>query len=120
MENAAKLLKNTLILAASTILLRLFALFFQSYLASAIGSEKLGVFGIISSVGVVFATIAISGIRFSVTRLVAEEESKGNHNPHSLMRFAFLYASFFGAVSGVAMFFGANLLARYWVMDYSV
>ena len=120
MENATKLLKNTLILAASTIILRLCTLFFQSYLASSIGSEKLGIFGIISSVGVVFATVAISGIRFSVTRLVAEEESKGNKNPHSLMRCAFLYASFFGAVSGVAMFLGAKLLACYWVMDSSV
>ena len=52
MESASKLLKNTLILAASTVLLRLFTLFFQSYLASSIGAEKLGLFGIISSVGV--------------------------------------------------------------------
>ena len=120
MESASKLLKNTLILALSTIILRFFTLFFQSYLASAIGAEKLGVFGIISSVGVVFATVSISGIRFSVTRLVAEEESQGNPYPHSLMRCAFLYASFFGMLSGITMFFGADLLSHYWVMDSSV
>ena len=120
MESASKLLKNTLILALSTIVLRFFTLFFQSYLASAIGAEKLGVFGIISSVGVVFATVSISGIRFSVTRLVAEEESQGNPYPHSLMRCAFLYALFFGMVSGLTMFFGADLLSHYWVMDSSV
>lgn len=120
MESASKLLKNTLILAASTIVLRFFTLFFQSYLASSVGAEKLGLFGIVSSVGVVFATISISGIRFSVTRLVAEEDSRGNRNPHSLMRCAFLYATFFGVLSGIAMFFGAGLLSRYWVMDSSV
>lgn len=120
MESASKLLKNTLILAASTIILRFFTLFFQSYLASSIGAEKLGLFGIISSVGVVFATISISGIRFSVTRLVAEEESRGNQNPRALMRCAFLYAAFFGTLSGLTMFFGADLLSHYWVMDSSV
>lgn len=120
MESASKLLKNTLILAASTIILRLFALFFQSYLASSIGAQQLGIFGIISSVGTVFATISISGIRFSVTRLVAEEESRGNPNPHSLMRCAFLYACVFGTVSGVMMFFGADFLSHHWVMDSSV
>ncbi|MBE7033461.1 MAG: hypothetical protein E7406_04450 [Ruminococcaceae bacterium] len=120
MESASKLLKNTLILAASTIILRLSALFFQSYLASSIGAQQLGLFGIISSVGTVFATISISGIRFSVTRLVAEEESRGNSNPRSLMRCAFLYACVFGTFSGTAMFFGADLLSRHWVMDSSV
>ena len=117
MENASRLLKNTLILAASTIVLRLFTLFFQSYLATSIGAEKLGVFGVIASVGVVFSTISISGIRFSVTRIVAEEESRGNHYPHSLMRCAFLYASFFGIVSGLALYMGAGIFSRFWVTD---
>jgi len=120
MDRASKLLKNTLILALSTILLRFCTLFFQSYLASSVGAEKLGIFGIISSVGVVFATISISGIRFSVTRLVAEEESRGNPNPHSLMRCAFIYATFFGTLSGLVLFAGADMLSEHWVMDSSV
>lgn len=117
MNSASKLLKNTLLLAASTIILRLCALFFQAYLAARIGSEQLGIFGIISSVGVVFATVAISGVRFSVTRLVAEEESVGNIYPRSLMRCAFTYAAIFGGGSGIVMYLAAGVLSHYWVMN---
>lgn len=117
MNKAAQLLKNTLLLALSSILLRLCALCFQAYLAGKIGSEQLGLFGIISSVGVVFATVSISGVRFSATRLVAEEESCGNKYPHSLMRCAFLYALIFGGVSGSILYIGAKTLSHYWVMN---
>lgn len=117
MNNASKLLKNTLLLAASTVIMRLCALCFQSYLAEQAGAEQLGIFGIISSVGVVFATVAISGVRFSVTRLVAEDCSRGNRYPHSLMRCAYFYAAFFGGISGLVMYGGADALSHYWVMN---
>lgn len=117
MNKAAQLLKNTLLLALSSILLRLCALCFQAYLAGKIGAEQLGLFGIISSVGVVFATVSISGVRFSATRLVAEEESSGNKYPHSLMRCAFLYALIFGGISGSVLYIGAEVLSHYWVMN---
>ncbi len=119
MSNAPQLMKNTLLLAASSILLRLCALCFQAYLAAKVGAQELGVFGIIASVGVVFATVSISGVRFSVTRLAAEEISRGNKFPHTLMRCAFSYAAFFGCLAGTVMFFGAPFLSKHWVMQIS-
>jgi len=119
MKSATQLMKNTLLLAGSTVLLRLCALCFQAYLAAKIGAQQLGIFGIISSVGIVFATISISGVRFSVTRLAAEEVSCGNEHPHSLMRCAFLYSSIFGFLSGAVMYFGADFLSEHWVCNLS-
>lgn len=118
-SNAPQLMKNTLLLAASSVLLRLCALCFQAYLAAKIGAQELGVFGIIASVGIVFATVSISGVRFSVTRLAAEEVSLGNSYPHALMRCAFLYATFFGFLAGAVMFFGAPFFSAHWVMQAS-
>lgn len=119
MKSAAYLLKNTLLLAFSSIVLRLIGLCFQAYLAAKVGAQELGVFGIISSVGVVFATISISGVRFSVTRLVAERVSCGNDYPRSLMRCAFSYSAVFGFLSGIVLYVFAPLFSRYWVMDLS-
>ena len=119
MDNAAKLLKNTLLVASGSIILRLCALFFQSYLAAKAGAGQLGFYGIISSVGVVFATIAISGVRFAVTRLAAEQYSLGNSYPHSLMRSAFFYGMMFGLLSGGVMYLASDALSRYWVMEAS-
>ncbi len=111
MKSASLLMKNTLILAATSIGLRFCTICFQAYLAAKIGAEQLGVFGIISSVGAVFATISISGVRFSVTRIAAEEISTGNEYPVSLMRCAFRYATFFGILAGTGLFFLAEIIS---------
>ena len=110
-------MKNTLLLSLSNILMRLCALAFQAYLAAKIGPGQLGVFGIITSVGMVFATISISGVRFSVTRLVAEEVSKQNEYPKGLMCCAFRYGSLFGLVSGVGMYFLSDVLSTSYIGD---
>lgn len=117
MNNTARLMKNTLLLASSSIFLRLCALCFQAYLASEIGAQEMGIFGIIASVGVVFSTISISGVRFSVTRLSAEEVNRKNPYPRSLMRCAYMYAAFFGILSGSILYWGADFLALHWIMQ---
>ena len=68
--NAAALLRSTLLLAAGDVFLRGVTLGFQMYLAGKIGSQGLGIFGLISSLYMIFVTISISGIRFCVTRLL--------------------------------------------------
>lgn len=117
MKSASSLMKNTLFLTGSNIILRLCALCFQAYLASNIGAQQLGIFGIITSVGVVFATISISGVRFSVTRLAAEEVSRGNLYPKALMKCAFRYGTVFGILSWAGMYFSAPLLSRCYIGD---
>lgn len=119
MNDAVRLMKNTLLLTASSVFLRLCALCFQSYLAAKIGAEEMGVFGIIASVGIVFATVSISGVRFGVTRLASEEINCGNKYPRALMRAAYRYALFFGTLSGGAMYFFADFLSMHWVMSES-
>ncbi len=86
-------------------------------MASEIGAEQLGMYGIITSVGAVFATVAISGVRFSVTRLTAEEMSCHEAYPQKLMRSAFLYATIFGTVSCIGMYFSAEPLSVAYIAD---
>ncbi len=115
MKSAGYLAKNTLFLAGSNIILRLAGIVFQAYLAGNIGAQQLGVFGIITSVGVVFATISISGVRFSVTRLASEEFSFGNQYPRALMARAFQYATVFGAVAWAGLHFSAGFLSENYI-----
>jgi len=119
MTDAKKLLKNTVFLTLGTAVMRLCALCFQAYLAKKAGAETLGVYGVTASVGAVFATVAISGVRFGVTRLASEEMSCGNDYPCRLMCCAFSYAAFFGIGSGLAMYFSAEALSGYWIMNSS-
>ncbi len=112
-------MKNTLLLAVSNILLRVCALVFQAYLAGKIGASQLGIFGIISSVGVVFATISISGVRFSVTRLAAEEVGRDNRYPLSLMKCAFKYAAVFGIAAGAGLCLLSDVISESYIGDAS-
>lgn len=111
------MMKNTLLLASSSIFLRFCALCFQAYLASTIGAEQLGVFGIITSVGAVFATISISGVRFAATRLVAEEISKGNEYPAELMRCGFRYSAVCGLCAGGGLYLLSEIISKSYVGD---
>ena len=117
MKSASTMMKNTLLLAVSSIIMRFCALCFQAYLAASIGPKQLGIFGIITSVGTVFATISISGVRFSVTRLAAEEVSRGNEYPRSFMCCAFKYAAFCGVGAGMGLYILSGIISKSYVGD---
>lgn len=117
MKSASTMMKNTLLLAANSIAIRFFVLCFQAYLAAKLGAEQLGIFGIITSVGAVFATISISGVRFGVTRIVAEEISVGNEYPRSFMGCAFRYGMFFGTVAGAGLYMLSGVISKCYIGD---
>ena len=119
MTEASKLLKNTLFLTGGTAVMRLCVLCFQAYLSKKAGAEILGIYGVAASVGAVFATVAISGVRFSVTRLASEHMSDSGGHPRLLMRCAFLYALCFGLFSGVVMNLSSQMLSEHWLMNAS-
>lgn len=112
MRDGTVLLKNTAVLAGGEILMRAVSLGFSSFLARKAGAENVGIYGLIMSVYLVFATVSLSGIRFAATRLCAQQIGFGNLYPRRLMRRAFFYALFFGALSCAAMFFSAPFAAR--------
>jgi len=71
------LLRATIGTAAFGLLLKLLGLLLSSRLASVLGAEGMGVLQLGLSVEALAVTLAVSGVRFSVTRLGAEELSAG-------------------------------------------
>lgn len=119
MNNKSTLMKNTLSIAFGSVLMRAMGLYLQIYTASHIKADVIGVFGLISSAYMIFVTIAISGIRFCTTRIVAQEVSLGNNYPKKLMKSAFRYGLFFGVLSGVCLFCMSGFIAKIWIGDNS-
>ena len=74
------LLINIILLTASTMTLGFISMAFRIYLSNKIGAEGMGLFQLIMSINIVCQTLAISGIRVTMTRLVAEEIGKGNNH----------------------------------------
>lgn len=56
---------NGIILTATSLLMRCVGMFFNIYISKKIGSEALGIFGLIMSVYMFFITFAISRNKFS-------------------------------------------------------
>ena len=73
-----RLLINTAVMTVTHLMLRSVGLAFQIYISKRMGAEGIGLFGLVMSVSAFAATVAISGIRFTTTRLVSEELGRGN------------------------------------------
>ena len=72
MRNATRFLWNTILLTATSLLMRLLAMSFQVYLTQRIGPEGIGLFELLMSVYGLAVSLAVSGVRLSTTRLVLE------------------------------------------------
>ena len=118
MSGLKKLLQNTVILTLSGIIMRCVGLSYQVWLAGRVGSDGIGLFQLIASVNALLATFAISGIRFTSTRLVSEELGLGRpHGAVGAVGCCLAYASFFGTAAFTLMFFGAEKIGFLWIRD---
>ena len=99
------LLINVILLTASTMTLGFISMAFRVYLSNKIGAEGMGLFQLIMSINVVCQTLAISGIRVTMTRLVAEELGKGNnHLVKNIIIKGLFYTLFLSILTGILLF----------------
>lgn len=112
------LLINVILLTASTMTLGFIGMAFRIYLSNKIGSEGMGLFQLIMSINVVCQTLAISGIRVTMTRLVAEELGKGNYPlVKNIIRKGIFYTLFFSILTGILLFNFSEFISVTWIQD---
>lgn len=114
----SKLMKDTVMLTSSSLAMRGIALVFQIWLVSRIGTAGVGLYGLVSSVSFLAATVAISGVRFAATRLISEE--LGLQRPGGVgkaMKLCIAYSLFFGISSCTVLFLCAEPIGFLWVGD---
>ena len=66
-------LLNTIILVASSFILKSIGVSFGIFISNRIGKEAAGIFQLVMSIYLFTITVASSGINFATTKLVAEE-----------------------------------------------
>ena len=71
-------LLNSIALVISSVIFRVLAIFFNSFITQKIGKEMLGTFNLVMSVYLFGITLGNFGINLAITRLVSEELSVGN------------------------------------------
>lgn len=110
-------IKNTVVLVATSLILRSVGIFFRVWQVDKIGSEGMGLYQLIFSVYMLAATFSTAGVSTAVTRLVADNEHKGEAAVKSVMKTATAVTLLAAAVSVAAVFFGAEPIAVYLLKD---
>lgn len=118
MHGFRKIAKDTALMTCAALLMRCVGLFYQSWQAQRIGPAGVGLWQLVVSVNVLSATLAISGIRFTTTRLVSEElGSNANGQAGGIVLHCLLYALIFGCSACLLAFFCAEPAAFLWIGD---
>lgn len=109
---------NTALLTGASLLMSLIGMSFQVWLAGRIGAAGIGLYQLVMSVELLCVTFAVSGIRFAVTRLVAEELGLGRSGGvgGAMLRSA-AYSLFFGLAACCVLRLCAEPIGFLWVGD---
>lgn len=111
-------IKNALILTATSFLLRFAGIIFKVWLASAIGSEGIGLYSLIFSFYVLCSTFATTGISTAVTRLVAEELALGSKKGTlRILRRSIELSMILSLLTIGIVYFGADFIATKIIKD---
>lgn len=113
-----KLALNTALLTASGLAMRFVGMVWQVWLAGRIGEAGIGLFQLVVSVSALAATVAVSGIRYTTTRLVSEETGLGRPSGAAqALAVCMLYGLFFGLAAGLVLMLLAEPLGFLWLED---
>lgn len=110
-------IKNTVVLVATSLVLRSVGILFRVWQVDKIGSEGMGLYQLIFSVYLLAATFSTAGISTAVTRLVADNEQKGEAAVRQVLKTATVVTLLVAAVSTAAVFFGAEPISLYLLKD---
>lgn len=118
MNGNRQLAKNTALLTLSSLVMRFVGMVWQVWLVGRIGDTGIGLFQLIMSVVSLASALAVSGIRFTATRLTAEELGRGsNGRVRAAVRRCMVYGSVFGLAACAALFLSSEYAGFLWLGD---
>lgn len=110
--------RNAAILTVTALVLRSLGMVFRIYLSGRLGEQGMGLYQLIVSVYALLSTFATSGICTAVTRLCAEQCAVGRQKAAvTVLRVAVALSVAVGLLSATVAFFGAPLIARWFLGD---
>lgn len=112
------IVRGTIILTATTIVIRLIGFIFRIYLANVIGAEGMGLYQLLLSFYMLTVTFAISGISVAVSRLTAEQISKHNiQNAKKVLHNSIIICLITSGIATLILYFGAEKVSIYILKD---
>lgn len=102
---------GTLILTVATTIVRVVGMLFRIYLANVLGAEGIGLYQLILSIYFLMVTLATSGIRVAVSKLISEEIALRNYNNAKMVLRQSVFLSLFtGFAAGFLLYYFAEYI----------
>ena len=110
-------IKNTMVLTATSLILRFAGMIFKIWLSARVGSEAIGLYQIIMSVYICAASFATSGLSTAVTRLVTDELAVSRGGVKKIVSSGVRLTIFAAIICFAVLFFGADLISSHIIGD---
>ncbi len=117
MNFRTNLMKNTLIMTVTNLIMRSVAVSFNAYLTSKIGSAGIGLFQLITTVYSLAVTFSCAGIKLASTRVTVEINSGGKNDLRKSMNMFDSYALICGLTVCSILFLFSDFIAGVWIND---
>lgn len=112
------LIVGTLVLTFATTIVRIVGMIFRIYLANILGAQGMGIYQLILSVYFMMVTLATSGIRIAVSRLISEELSLRHYsNARKVLSQAVALSLATGFASAFALYFFAEDIGTHFLNE---
>lgn len=109
---------GTLVLTAATTIVRIVGMLFRIYLANILGAEGIGLYQLILSFYLLMVTLATSGIRIAVSRLISEELALRNYsNAKRVLSQSIVLSLFTGLSSAFLLYYFAEYIGVHLLND---
>lgn len=106
-----------MVLTIASLIMKTIGIVYNVYLTNLIGTEAVGLFGLIMTVYMLGITFASSGIRLAVIRLISNSTAKALYAEKKIISCSLLFGFIMGAVSAVILFFTSNFISLVWLCD---
>lgn len=117
MKSNHTMMKNTVIMTVSNLLMRSIAVSFNAYLTNRIGSAGIGLFQLIITVYSLAVTLSCAGIKLASTRITVETEANRLYDLKKSVRLFDLYAFICGSFICVVVIAFSDLIGTEWISD---
>ena len=105
------IIKGTLILTVATSIVKIVGMLFRIYLANVLGAEGIGLYQLMLSFYMLMVTLATSGIRIAVSRLISEELAVKNYsNAKKVLHQSIVISLFMGFASAFILYYFADYI----------
>lgn len=115
MRKAKQFLFNTLLLTATSMLMRFLAMGFQIYLSQTIGAAGIGLYELLMSAYGLAAALAVSGVRLSTIRLLVERRAGSGECQEDVLSLCLTYSVLLGTGAGLLLRWISGFAASQWL-----